>query len=429
MSTDDAFEAYAGAYQGLSHGVTLPGEEPIAERGQGCYIETASGERYVDYMLGSGAIIAGHAHPHIRDAIQSQAERGSNFILPADSSIELARRLGDAIPCAERVIFTCTGSQGVFFAIRLARAFTGNDKILKFEGAYHGYHDAVLKGTNWGPREDLWELEPPEGTVDSAGIPNTTIDQTLVSRFNDLDLTESIVREHGEDLAAIIVEPVHRSLPPEDDFLRGLRELCNAHDVLLIFDEIVTGFRIALGGAQERYGVTPDLATYGKTMTGGTPIGAVCGRQDIVELAGPRVSVEDSGCLVGSTHNGNPICAAAANATLDLLAEDGVYAQFDAYADRFRQFVIEALDAYGVPAIPLGEGGIIDYAITDEDVTDWRSSLHTDVDLKREIEREVVEQGVLMFTGAKKYISLSHDDEAFERTKEAYQTSFEQHLG
>lgn len=419
-------EAYAGGYRGLSHGVTPPEERPIARSGQGCYVESESGETYVDYMLGSGAIICGHAHPQVRAAIEEQAAKGTTMIFPTDPAIELSERMVDAIPCAETVIFTCTGSQAVYYALRLARAHTGKDGLLKFDGAYHGYTDAVLKSTSWGDAAEREDVEFPDGTVDSAGVLADAVDHTLVSEFNDLERTEEILVEHADDLAAVIVEPVHRSIPPADGFLEGLRDLCDEHGVVLIFDEIVTGFRLAFGGAQERYGVEPDLATYGKTMTGGTPIGAVCGDEELMQLADPGVSTAEGGCLVGSTHNGNPLCAAAANATLDVLEGEGTYDQLEEYSDRFRRFVVELLEDTGVPVTPLGEGGIVDYAITGDGApTDWKSMLQTDGGLKREIEREVLERGVLVFAGSKKYVSLAHDDEAFEATKEAYKTAVE----
>ena len=418
-------EAYAGGYRGLSHGVTPPEEHPIARRGEGCYVESESGERYVDYMLGSGAVICGHAHPHVREAIEERAAHGTTMIFPTDPAIELAERLVGAVPCAEKAIFTCTGSQAVYYALRLARAHTGKDGVVKFEGAYHGYHDAMLKSTSWGASEELDDLDYPAGTVDSGGVLADVVEHTLVAPFNDIERTTEIVAEHADDLAAVIVEPVHRSIPPADGFLQGLRDLCDEHDVVLIFDEIVTGFRLAFGGAQERYGVEPHLATYGKTMTGGTPIGAVCGEEELMRLADPGVPAEDGGCLVGSTHNGNPLCAAAANATLDVLQQDGAYEHLDEYADRFRRFVTELLEDRGVPVTPLGEGAIVDYAIAEEAPTDWRSMLATDGEPKRAIEREVLERGVLLFAGSKKYVSLAHDDEAFETTKEAYETAVE----
>ncbi len=414
---------YPGGLRGLQHSVSLPDDEMIAADAEGCYIETTSGERYVDYMLGSGAVICGHAHPAITEAIQDQAARTQTPILATEPGIELAHRLTDAIPCADQVIFTCTGSQGVFFAVRLARAYTGRRKVLKFEGAYHGYHDAVLKGTSWGPRE---EMEYPDGTVDSAGILSETAEHTLIAPFNDLDRTRDIVAEYADDLATVIVEPIHRSIPPADGFLSGLREICNDHGVVLIFDEIVTGFRIAWGGAQERYDVTPDLAVYGKTMTGGAPVGAVGGDVDIMRLAGPDVSVEESGVLVGSTMNGNAMCAAAANATLEVISEDGGYDALEDYADRFRAFIAELFTDHGVPVTTIGDGAIIDFAITEVDeLTDWRASLRSDTELQREIEQEVMNEGVLLFTGSKKYISLAHHDEAFEQTKEAYKAAME----
>lgn len=417
-------EAYPGGNRGLRHGVSLP-EDLVATNADGCYIETASGDTYLDYMLGSGAVICGHSHPHVTEAIQQQAERVQTPIAATAPTIELSQRLVDAVPCADQVIFSCTGSQANYLAIRLARSFTGKDKLLKFEGAYHGFHDAVLKSTSWGDTDELEDIDYPDGTVDSGGILQDTVDNTLIAPFNDRETTEQLITDHADDLAAVIVEPVHRSIPPEDGFFDGLRDLCDEHGILLIFDEIVTGFRVAWGGAQELYDVTPDLATYGKTMTGGTPIGAVCGRKAVMELADPGVSTADGGCLVGSTMNGNALCAAAANATLDVLADGNTYQYMNDYADRFRQFIEELLADHELPVTTLGVGPIVDFAISETAPTDWRSMLACNNELQREIEREVMHDDILLFAGSKKYISLAHDNDAFEKTTEAYDRAVE----
>ncbi|MDH3451165.1 MAG: aminotransferase class III-fold pyridoxal phosphate-dependent enzyme, partial [Gammaproteobacteria bacterium] len=250
----------------------------------GARLISAEAREYVDYVGGAGANILGANHPQVVAAVQAQATRGLHFFGTLNSTaIRLAERLVEIIPCAEKLVFTTTGSEATAYAMRMARAFTGRDRVLKFEGAYHGNHDyASFSQFPTGP------ANYPLASADSGGIPAPLQNTMLVAPYNDLDVVESVVREHRDELAAIIVEPVQRVIFPAAGFLEGLRRIADDNDVLLIFDEVVTGFRLALGGAQEYFGVRPDLASYGKIVGGGGPLGAVAGRAEIIDLTNPR---------------------------------------------------------------------------------------------------------------------------------------------
>jgi glutamate-1-semialdehyde 2,1-aminomutase len=225
-----------------SHRHITKDRQHVITAGEGCYVETESGERYIDYLLGQGPLICGHAHPHVTDAIQEQATRGTHYTLSARPSLKLAERIVDASPCADHLRFTCTGSQATYIALRLARAYTGKEKILKFEGSYHGYHDYAMRSSSRASLAELSRHTYPDGTVDSPGVLSGAAESVLVAPFNDLDTTSEIVTAHSDDIAAIIVEPMQRSLPPVDGFLAGLRDLADKYNITLIFDEVVTGF-------------------------------------------------------------------------------------------------------------------------------------------------------------------------------------------
>ena len=245
----------------------LPDEvAAVFHRGEGSRIWDVAGREYVDYILGSGPLILGHAHPAVVAAVREQAGLGSTFYGLNEPALHLARRVTEAVPCGGLLRYGSSGTEGTFTALRLARAFTGREKVLKFEGGWHGAHDyAMQSAAPSGP------AQYPTPVPDSSGIPGAAARTVLVSPFNDPGAAERLVAEHAGDLAAVIVEPLQRAIRPEPGFLEGLREVTRAHEVLLVFDEIVTGFRLAWGGAQERYGVVPDLAVYGKTISGGYP--------------------------------------------------------------------------------------------------------------------------------------------------------------
>jgi glutamate-1-semialdehyde 2,1-aminomutase len=393
------------------------------ERGEGPYLYGESGEEYLDYLLGSGPMIIGHSHPRVVEAVQDQMEDGSHFYLPSDESHRLARRIVDAVPCADQIRFTSTGTEATYLALRLARAHTGRDTVMKFEGAYHGWHDEVLVSSSHASGEAIMGVEAPAGTIDTAGTSGDPTDRVVTAPYNDLARTRAVVRENADDLAAILVEPVMRSVPPEDGFLAGLREICDEHGVTLIFDEVVTGFRLAWGGGQEYFGVEPDLATYGKAIGGGTPIAAVAGR---AELLG-HISTESSAHVEhGGTLNGNPLSAAAGNATLDVLEQSGTYRDLNDYADQFRALLDDLLADASVSGQAMGDGPLVDYVITDQqEITSWDGMVAGDSETKKRIDRELVERGLLHHVGGKRYISTAHSDAELDRTRELYKNVFE----
>src|SRR5262245_64600820 len=244
----------------------------VVKSGKGARIHDMSGRSYVDYVLASGPLILGHAHPAVVAAVREQVEGGTTYFMVNEPIIELAEEICRAMPCAEQVRFTSTGSEATFFALRVARTFRKRDKVLKFEGGYHGAHDyAMMSSSPRSPKAF------PAAVPDSAGIPHAIEAEVLVAPFNDLGTVEGIVAAHADELAAVIVEPFQRLVPPQPSFLQGLREITRRHGVLLVFDEVVTGFRLAYGGAQQYYGVVPDLAAVGKIVGGGFPLAAVCG--------------------------------------------------------------------------------------------------------------------------------------------------------
>lgn len=402
----------------------------LVEKARGPTITATDGTEYVDYVLGGGPMVVGHANPHVVEAMKRQTERGTAYYLSSEPAFELARRVVDAVPCAERVHFTSTGSEATYFALRLARAYTGNERVLKFAGAYHGFHDFVMKSSTFADHEDLLASEVPDGTHDSAGLVEGALDQTLVAPFNDAEKTAEIVSEHADELAAIIVEPQQRVLPPADGFLETLRELCDEHGIVLVFDEVVTGFRLARGGAQEFYGVVPDLATYGKAIGGGTPLGLVCGRREIMERSNPSLTPAEGGAPVFGTLNGNPLSATAANAALDVLERPGTYDHLHDYADRLRAVIEDVLADSPIEGIAMGDGPIVGYLLTDEQhVTDWPTVLSADTETQRAIDERMLEYGIVQILGGKRYISTEHGDDEFEQTADAFTAAVEDVTG
>ncbi len=280
-------------------------QDVVVASGQGSRFYTTTGDGYLDYILGSGPLILGHAHPQVVAAVQEQAGRGSTFYALNEPIIRLGQMIVEAVPCAEQVMFASSGAEATYLALRLARAATGRDLILRFAGSYHGHHDYV--------------------STQSAGVPEAVRESVLTATFNDLASVEEQLAAHPGQVAAVIVEPLHRVVRPEPGFLDDLARVTRAAGALLIFDEVVTGFRLGWGGGQERYGVTPDLATYGKIIGGGYPLSAICGRREIMEQASPRRGGQPGYVFISGTLSGNPIGATAGLATLTELRQPGVY--------------------------------------------------------------------------------------------------------
>lgn len=389
----------------------------VVARARGSRLYDASGREYIDYLLGSGPLILGHAHPAVTAAVAAQLERGTTYFLINEPAIQLAEELCRAVPCAEQVRFTTSGSEATFFALRLARAFRGRDRILKFEGAYHGSHDYALMSS--APRSPKAFPDP---TPDSAGIPRVLEDEVLVAPFNDLATTEALVDAHADELAAVIVEPLQRVIPPVPGFLPGLRELTRRHGIPLIFDEVVTGFRLAYGGAQEYYGVVPDLAAYGKIVGGGFPLGAVCGRADLMAALDPAREGTPGFVSQVGTLNGNPVAAVAGLATLAELRRPGAYARLHATGAALRDGLGRLVREAGVAAQVLGEPPVFDVVFADGPVPDYRAMLAADRDRLRAFTHACLRGGVLR--GSQKfYVSLAHDGADVARTLEVFQAA------
>lgn len=308
---------------GASSNVRVYAHDPfpiLFERGLGSKVWDVDGNEYVDLLSSYGAAILGHSSPIIRDSIAKQLERGTMLGTTTELEIEVAKKIESVVPCAEMVSFSNTGTEATMEAIRIARAFTGRDKILKFEGHYHGHHDYVLFSVE-SPSVVAGLEQAPSKLPYYPGIPDGISPTVAIAPWNDPAALERVLRRNANDLAAIITEPVMGSagvIPPKPDYLKSVRELADKYDVLLIFDEVLTGFRIAPGGAQEFYGVKPDIACYAKALGGGTPLAAVAGRRDVMGMIGPgKIGY-------GGTYNGNSLCLAAANAALsELFRDDG----------------------------------------------------------------------------------------------------------
>jgi glutamate-1-semialdehyde 2,1-aminomutase len=366
------------------------------------------GRVHLDYVLGSGPLLLGHAHPAIVKAVSEQAARGSTFFWLSEPSIRLAEELVRAVPCAEQVRFVSTGTEATMLAGRIARTATRREKILKFEGGWHGLHDYAMVG-NWRvPSEQPYPSPPP----DVGGIPRGALESVLVAPFNDLETTERIVAAHAGDLAAIIVEPLQRAIRPRPGFLAGLRDLARRHGAVLIFDEVVTGFRLAYGGAQEHYGVIPDLAVYGKALTCGFSLAAIAGRADLMATADPARKGTLDYALLSGTLSGNALACAAGLAALGELRRPGVYARLHALGERLRQGLARRAAALGVPLQVLGDGPIAQalFVAPDADLANDRATRTADAGRATRFGLELLRRGLFVVPNSKLYLSLAHTE-------------------
>ncbi|MBI4589133.1 MAG: aminotransferase class III-fold pyridoxal phosphate-dependent enzyme [Candidatus Rokubacteria bacterium] len=389
------------------------GLEFVAGHGRGARVWDLAGRQYIDHVLGSGPLILGHAHPAVVEAVRRQMDRGSSFYTLTAPAIALAERILSASPCGEQLRFAASGAEATFYALRLARAFTGRRKILKFEGAYHGHHDDVLISSST-PSPGF-----PLGVEDSHGISPARREEVLVAPFNDQTVVRNLVEAHHRELAAIIVEPYQRVIAPHPRFLPLLRELATRYGVILVFDEVVTGFRVAWGGAAARYGVTPDLAAYGKIIGGGLPLSAVVGRAEIMELCDSRRKGQATYVYQSGTLNGHPVAAAAGLATLEVLAEPGAYERLSATGEAVRGHLGKAVATRGLAGQVLGIGPMWHVLFTEEPITDHRAALRADRARLLRFQAALLEQGVLVNPGVRSYLSLVHTAEDLEMTYSA----------
>ena len=388
----------------------------IISKGKGARVWDEDGKEYIDYLIGSGPMLLGHGNEEVLDAVKSQLSKGLTYFANNSSGIELAEVICNAVTCAEQLRYVSTGSEADMYAMRLARAYTGREKILKFEGGYHGMSS-----------EAQMSLAPsrlvnfPTAVPDSAGIPASVRDDMIISQFNDLELTESLINEHGSQIAAIIIEPLQRIIPPKMEFLQGLRALCDKHGLLLVFDEIVTGFRLAYGGAQELYGVIPDICTLGKVIGGGFPLAAIAGKKDIMSHFDKNKAGDGFLMQIG-TLSGNPVASVAGLKTLEILRREGQYEHFRKIGERLQKLFSTALSNAGIDHRVVGDPTLFDVLFTSGEVQNYRQSQTADSNLNAKFNAELRNRGIFK-APSKCYPCIVLTEEDIEFTEKAINES------
>ncbi|HYN87637.1 MAG TPA: glutamate-1-semialdehyde 2,1-aminomutase [Ardenticatenaceae bacterium] len=419
MSFTRSQQLFAHAQTLMPGGVSSPvrafkavGGQPLfIERGQGAYVWDADGNRYVDYVGSWGPLIAGHAHPEVVAALRRTAERGTSYGMPTALEIELAEMVIDALPSVEMVRFVNSGTEATMTALRLARAFTGRDKIVKLEGCYHGHADMLLVQAGSGVAT--------LGLPDSPGVPASATRNTLSAAYNDLQAIEALFQRQGEEIAAVILEPIAGNMGmvlPRPGYLDGLRRITRAHGALLIFDEVMTGFRVASGGAQALYGVTPDLTCLGKVIGGGLPVGAYGGRREIMRMVAPVGPMYQAGTL-----SGNPLAMTAGIATLRLLRSHGVYDELERKTAALSAGIGQAAAGADLQLFQARVGSMFCAFFTDQEVYDYASAKSSDTALFGRFFRAMLRRGVHLAPSQFEagFVSLAHTDEDIEATIEA----------
>jgi glutamate-1-semialdehyde 2,1-aminomutase len=419
INREGSDKLFAEAGRHIPGGVNSPvrafravGGRPLfISKGLGSHIYDVDGNAFIDYVCSWGALIIGHAHPQIVAALKNVVENGTSFGAPTERETLLARMINSAIPSMQLVRFVNSGTEATMSALRLARAFTGRDKILKFSGCYHGHSDSLLARAGSGVAT--------LGLPDSAGVPRAYTRNTIVTTYNALEGVRRIFRRFGEQIAAIIVEPVAANMgvvPPKPGFLEGLRSISSDNGSLLIFDEVITGFRLTYGGAQGIYGVTPDLTCLGKIIGGGLPVGAYGGRKDIMELVAPLGPVYQAGTL-----SGNPLAMAAGIVSLNILREPGTYNKLDDRATMLAQGLERAAAKAGVKLSATRVGSILTPFFNLSDAIDYTSALSSDTALYARFFNHMLEQGIYLppsqFEAV--FMSLAHTEEDIEKTLSA----------
>ncbi len=424
LNTQRSDDLFARAREIIPGGVNSPvrafkavgGQPRFIERGEGAYLYDVDGNRYIDYVLSWGPLIHGHAHPHVIEAITRTAARGASYGAPTELEVRLAEMVIAAIPAVEMVRFVNSGTEATMSALRLARAYTRRSKIIKFAGGYHGHADFLLVAAGSGALT--------LGIPDSPGVPQPTTADTLIAPYNNLPAVESLFQQFPEGIAAVIVEPVAGNMgcvPPEPGYLQGLRDLTTRFGALLIFDEVMTGFRVAYGGAQQLYGVAPDLTCLGKIIGGGLPAAAYGGRRDIMQMVAPAGPVYQAGTL-----SGNPLAMAAGIAQLELLQQPGVYEQLEARADSLCEGLGAAARDAGVPITQTRVGSMFCLFFTDQPVRDYASAKTSNTEHFARFFRAMLDQGIYLAPSQFEagFLSLAHQPTEIDQTIQAAQNAF-----
>ena len=419
MGRDRSRELYASAVELMPGGVNSParawtavGGEPLfVDRGEGARVWDVDGNEYVDYVCSWGPLVLGHAHPEVVAAVTEAAGRGTSFGAPTERENVLAEMVSESIPSMERVRLVSSGTEAGMSALRLARAYTGRDKIVKFEGGYHGHADALLVSAGSGAAA--------HGVPTSAGVTASFARDTLVADYNDAASVEAHFAAAPGEIAAVIVEPVAANMgvvPPAPGFLQALRDIASREGALLVFDEVVTGYRVGYGGAQELYGVTPDVTTLGKIIGGGMPVGAYGGAKEIMDTVSPVGPMYQAGTL-----SGNPVAMAAGIRTLELLREPGVYDGLEATAARLADGLREAFAEAEVPFAINRVGSMMTLFFSDSDVTGWASVSASDKDAFGRFFHRMIEEGVYLPPSPFEamFVSTAHMDADIDTTNEA----------
>jgi glutamate-1-semialdehyde 2,1-aminomutase len=389
----------------------------VVAEGQGAHVRDVSGNDYIDYLLGSGPMFVGHNHPAVTEAVLAQVAKGTTFFANSEPGIRLAEAIVDAVACAEMVRYVSSGTEADAYAIRLARAVSGKPKILKFEGGYHGMSD-------WA----MMSLAPkrlanfPEAVPDSPGIPESLRGEVLVAPFNDIDAAVRLIEAHQHEIGGVIIEPFQRLIPPRPGFLEAVREVTARLSIPLIFDEVVTGFRFAYGGAQEFYGVTPDICTLGKIIGGGFALAAVAGRAEYMQHF-DRAAVGDDRFLTQiGTLSGNPVAAAAGLAMMGVLREPGTYDRVFATGRSLMDGLSGLIAEAGIPAQVLGEPVMFDVVYAEGDLRDYRALARQDSAMQKHVNAAMRARGILKGDG-KYYLSTAHTADDVAQTLDAFRAA------
>ncbi|HSQ26794.1 MAG TPA: glutamate-1-semialdehyde 2,1-aminomutase [Anaerolineales bacterium] len=424
LKIDRSVEIFRDAQTILPGGVDSPvrafravGGQPLfIDKGEGAYLFDVDGNAYIDYVLSWGPLILGHAHPAIVQALTEAIKKGTSYGAPSPLEIELARLIQNFMPGMEMMRFVNSGTEATMTALRLARAYTERSKIIKFEGCYHGHADLLLVQAGSGVAT--------LGLPDSPGVPAATVQDTLVARYNDLSSVEKIFNEYPQQIAAVIVEPVAGNMgvvPPAEGFLQGLRDITTQYGALLIFDEVMTGFRVHLGGAQALFDIQPDLTTLGKVIGGGLPVGAYGGRKEIMQLIAPSGPVYQAGTL-----SGNPLAMTAGIITLRVLQEPGVWTDLEHSVDQLSEGISLAAKDAGVAIWQNRVGTMFSLFFTENPVIDWPSAKTSDTTRFAQYFQSMLNQGIYLAPSQFEagFMSTVHSSEQIQKTVDAARQAF-----